>query len=126
MIKRIWDISLTVADLNRAIQFYETVLGLVKKYEYKDYAGFDCGGVEIGLKTWGQREESRKGEPCIDFLVDDLDAAYQKLKEKDVTFVREPEDALWGGRFAVFKDPDGHELQIVQVNWKKYFEAATK
>lgn len=53
MIKRIWDITLTVKNLKKAIDFYENVLGLQKKYEFKDYAGFDCGGVEIGLKTWG-------------------------------------------------------------------------
>jgi len=32
-----------------------------KKYEFKDYAGFDCGGIEIGLKTWGELENPRKG-----------------------------------------------------------------
>jgi len=53
VIKRIWDVTFTVSDLRRAIWFYEEVLGLQKKYEFKDYAGFDCGGVEIGLKTWG-------------------------------------------------------------------------
>ena len=33
--------------------------------EVKDYDGFDCGGVEIGLKTWGKIEKPRQGEPCI-------------------------------------------------------------
>jgi len=46
LIKRIWDITLTVRDLKRAVDFravdfYENVLGLQKKYEFKDYAGFD-------------------------------------------------------------------------------------
>ncbi|OQX92436.1 MAG: hypothetical protein B6D58_02940 [candidate division Zixibacteria bacterium 4484_95] len=73
MIKRIWDITLTVSDLGRAVSFYENILGLQKKYEFRDYAGFDCGGVEIGLKTWGELEKPRKGEPCINFIVDDID-----------------------------------------------------
>ena len=30
LIKRIWDITLTVRDLKRAVDFYENVLGLQK------------------------------------------------------------------------------------------------
>jgi predicted enzyme related to lactoylglutathione lyase len=123
MITRIWDITLTVADLKRAVGFYENILGLPKKYEYRDYAGFDCGGIEIGLRTWGRLEKPRQGEPVVDFVVDDVDKAYQNLKEKGVCFIKPPEDAIWGGRFAVFTDPDGNTLQIVQVDWNKYFKA---
>ncbi len=46
MIRRIWDITLTVKDLKKVVEFYESILGLQKKYEFKDYAGFDCGRVE--------------------------------------------------------------------------------
>ncbi|HDL60396.1 MAG TPA: VOC family protein [candidate division WOR-3 bacterium] len=63
MIQRIWDVTLTVKDLKKAVNFYENILGLVKKYEYKDYAGFDCGGVEIGIKTWGNSKNQEKGNP---------------------------------------------------------------
>jgi len=36
MISRIWAVTLTVADLQRAVAFYEDVLGLKKKYQYRD------------------------------------------------------------------------------------------
>jgi len=121
MIKRIWDITITVNDLKRAVDFYEKILGLQKKYEFKDYAGFDCGGIELGLKSWGELEKTRKGEPCIDFLVDDIDKTYRILKEKGVEFIEEPKNTLWGGRIAVFIDPDGNTLQLVQIDWRKYF-----
>ena len=32
MLKRLWDITLTVKDLKKAVEFYENVLGLQKKY----------------------------------------------------------------------------------------------
>lgn len=32
MIRRIWDVTLTVKNLEKAIYFYEKVLGLTKKY----------------------------------------------------------------------------------------------
>jgi lactoylglutathione lyase len=121
MIARVWSVTLTVSDLQRAVRFYEQVLGLEKKYEFKDYAGFDCGGVEIGLKTWGQREAPRKGEPCLDLLVADVDAACRELRRRGAAFTRQPEDALWGARTAILSDPDGNVLQLTKVNWREYF-----
>lgn len=123
MLKRIWDVTLTVSDLKQAVDFYERELGLQKKYEFPDYAGFDCGSVEIGLRTWGERESPRAGEPCINFLVDDLERSHRELEGKGVSFTKEPQDAVWGSRFAVFHDPDGHTLQLTQVDWGKYFAA---
>lgn len=125
MIKRIWDITLTVSELKKSVYFYEKILGLTKKYEFKDYAGFDCGGVEIGVKTWGEMEKSRKGEPCIDFLVNDIDEVYRVLKEKEVEFFEPPKETLWGGKTALFYDPDGNILQLVEINWEKYFKACS-
>jgi catechol 2,3-dioxygenase-like lactoylglutathione lyase family enzyme len=123
MIKRIWDVTLTVSDLKRAISFYENILGLQKKYCFKDYAGFDCGGVEIGLKTWGELEKPRKGEPCVNFIVDNIDEYYNYLKGKGADFTEGPKDTQWGARMAILLDPDGNILQITQVDWEKYFNA---
>ncbi len=123
MIRRIWDVTLTVRDLKKAVDFYENVLELQKKYEFRDYAGFDCGGVEIGLKTWGELEKPRKGEPCINFLVGNIDAAYRSLKQKGVKIVKGPKETLWGGRILLFEDPDGNILQLTEIDWRKYFKA---
>lgn len=126
MISRIWDITFTVVDLKRAVHFYEGVLGLSKKYHYENnYAGFDCGGVEIGLVP-GTPSVEQEGAPCVDFLVDDVDKAYQMLKERGVSFNKKPHDTPWGGRIAQFADPDGNLLQLVQIDWQKYFSASAQ
>lgn len=120
MILRMWDVTFTVADLDRAVDFYENVLGLQKKYQFSTYAGFDCGSVEIGLvpsRTTGVQEDA----PCVDFLVRDVDEAYQRLRERGVRFLKEPHDTPWGGCIALFTDPDGHVLQLVEIDWGKYF-----
>jgi len=123
MIRRLWDVTLTVSDLKEGTRFYGEILGLEKKYEFRDYAGFDCGGVELGLKTWGEREEPRQGEPVLNFLVDDIEKTHQGLQERGVQFIQGPKDAQWGARIALFLDPDGHTLQLTQVDWGKYFAA---
>ncbi|MBC7098358.1 VOC family protein [Candidatus Bipolaricaulota bacterium] len=126
MIRRIWDVTLTVADLARAVAFYRDLLGLPLKYRFPDYAGFDVGGVELGLKTWGGLEPPRKGEPVVNFLVDDIDRAYAELSAKGVSFAKGPEETPWGGRIALFQDPDGNTLQLTEINWPKYFSACAR
>lgn len=123
MIRRVWDITLTVRDLKRAIDFYEKVFGLSKKYVFKDYAGFDCSGIEIGLKTWGELEKPRKGEPCINFLVDDIEKSYKILLENKVEIIKEPKETPWGGLIVLIKDSDGNILQFTEINWSKYFKS---
>jgi len=98
-------------------------LGLPLKYQFPDYAGFDVGGVELGLKTWGELEPPRKGEPVVNFLVDDVDRACRELSARGVKFTKGPENTPWGGRIALFRDPDGNTLQLTEIHWKRYFSA---
>jgi lactoylglutathione lyase len=46
--------------------------------------------------------------------VADVDAAYEELKGKGVTFVRPPTDQRWGLRTAHFTDPEGTLWEINQ------------
>jgi len=48
-------------------------------------------------------------------LVDDLDKAYQSLKEKGVKFVSKPMDQPWDERQATFVDADGNTFTIEQL-----------
>ena len=125
MIKTVWSITISVSDLERAKRFYEKVLGLNKKYEYPSYVGFECGGVEIGLRPEAQLEIG-KDSASIQFLVDDVDEEYRKLVSKGVEFIKKPHEEPWGGRQASFHDPDGNLLEIMEINWKEYFKVSSE
>ena len=127
MIKTVWSITFYVSDLKRAAKFYEGILGLEKKYEYSSYAGFECGGVEIGLIPKPDRErKSSLLSPSVEFLVDNVGAVYSELKRKRMKVIEELHDEPWGGREAAFADPDGNILEIVQIDWEKYFSISAK
>lgn len=127
MIKTVWCVTFYVSDLNKAVEFYEETLGLEKKYEYSSYVGFECGGVEIGLiPKLEEGEQVSPVSPSVEFIVDDVDKAYEHLKRKGVKFLKELHDEPWGGRQATFTDTDGNILEIVQINWEKYFDASAK
>lgn|GEM_PF-4171079 len=46
-----------------------------------------------------------------------LEASWVQPKE----IIEESKDTPWGGRIAVFSEPDGNALQLTQINWGKYF-----
>ena len=56
-------------------------------------------------------------------MVADIDESCRALRAKGVQFTKEPEDAQWGGRGASFLDPDGHGLQLTEMDWSRYFAA---
>ena len=126
MIKTVWSITFYVSDLKKATRFYETTLGLEKKYEFSSYVGFECGGGEIGLIPKPKEQSSGSSSTTVEFLVDDVDRACAELKAKGVKFTSELHDETWGGRQASFKDPDGNILEVTQIDWKRYFEVSAK
>jgi len=111
MIEKVNHIILTVTDLKRAVSFYENIPDFKKISELPNFATFDVGGVRFGFTVGGKMG--------IHLLVDDVDKAYQSLKERGVEFVAEPKDQPWGERQATFVDPDGNAFTIEQVKVKK-------
>jgi catechol 2,3-dioxygenase-like lactoylglutathione lyase family enzyme len=126
MIKTVWSVTFCVSDMKKATRFYEKTLGLEKKYEFSSYAGFECGGVEIGLIPKKKEQGSHDSAPTVGFLVDDVEKTCAELKAKGVKFIKELHEEAWGGRQASFTDPDENILEVTQMNWKKYFEVSAK
>jgi lactoylglutathione lyase len=125
VIKGVWSITLSVSDLERSKRFYQQVLGLNKKYEYSSYVGFQCGGVEIGLRPT-EKPQVGKDAASIQLFVDNLDEAHKELKGKGVEFTVDPHDEPWGGRQAKFQDPDGNVLELTEIKWKQYFKVSAE
>jgi len=127
MIKTVWCITFYVSDLKRAAEFYEKTLGLEKKYEFSSYVGFECGGIEIGLiPKIKEKQKVNPLSPSVEFLVDNVEKTYNELKKKGVKFIKGLHEEPWGGRQATFTDPDGNILEVVQLNWEKYFSVSAE
>lgn len=50
----------------------------------------------------------------LEFVVDDVDAEYERLLAAGVKFDRPPVTYPWGWRAIGFKDPDGNNIDFVQ------------
>jgi len=109
-------VYLFVQDMDRAVSFYETTLGLRLHFRAgNDWAQFETGTIPLGLHGVRPGEAMEPGG-TIGFTVDDLDAATTGLKAKGVAIDHEGGGEDGRQRFATFTDPDGNVLA--------YFERA--
>ena len=115
-----------VEDLEESLEWYQTHL----EYEEKDrYEGDGFTIVYLGPErmheesamlelTWNEGESYELGDAWGHIAVrvpeGELEEEYQGLLDEGVEDYRDPESC--GGRYAFVKDPDGHEVEIVQRN----------
>ena len=111
----IGQISRSVADIQKAEQWYGKVLGLRHLYTFGKMAFFDCGGTRLYLTQEGAASGS---ESIVYFRVEDIAEAHRSLKSRGVEFINPPHlihrhadgTEEW---MAFFKDPDGRSLAIM-------------
>ena len=101
-----------VSDLDRAVQFYTTVLGF--RLSSRDHvARFHLDGVLFELVPTGDPQVlSGKGNARLTLAVDEIEDAVKDLRAKGV--VVSPVHQVSNGRLASFADPDGNEIILWQ------------
>lgn len=118
-----------VADQDKALKFYTEVLGFIKKNEIPmgEYKWLtvvskeEQNGVELVLEPMAfapaqtyQKALFDAGVPATAFLVDEVDAEFERLKNLDVVFSMPP-TPMGPVKIAVFEDTCGNHLQIYQL-----------
>ncbi len=116
-------LTLTVESVAKSVEFYEGVLGL--RVVYRSEPAFALikvdGGGSIGLLSMDEARKEGAADMTaaqrraihVELSVDDLDAAYQELLERGMTFHAPPHDEPWERAMTGF-DPDGYSVEIAQ------------
>ena len=125
MEQRISLITLGVADLARAVAFYENVVGWKAAPGPSGIAFFDLGGIVFSLYPHDDLARDRKAvadrprDGYEGFALahnvrakEDVDAIFSRLKDKGATILKQPEHVFWGGYSGYFSDPDGHAWEV--------------
>jgi len=121
MEQRISLITLGVADLRRAIAFYEA-LGWEGRSPDGDVAFFQAGGMVVGL--WSR--EKLAADTAVDDpggwggitlahnvrSAEEVDAVLAEVEAAGGRIVRAADTTFWGGYAGVFLDPDGHPWEV--------------
>jgi uncharacterized glyoxalase superfamily protein PhnB len=113
MLKRVSP-TLRVADMRRALSFYESSLGFRYTFKLEDehhpeipYAIVERDDVEIHLQL---SPKAAGLSSCYVFLDTGVDALYAELQRAGVPITRPIEDSNYGARDFTIADADGNTL----------------
>lgn len=103
-------------DVSRLVQFYETVTGSSVRWSTPDFAELDtpvgtlaiAGTATVALFGAGMARPADNHTAIIEFLVNDVDAEYERIRHVTDELVNEPTTMPWGNRSLLFRDPDGN------------------
>jgi predicted enzyme related to lactoylglutathione lyase len=112
MVQGVSVVWLPVTDIGRAVQFYGDTLGLEVRSQQEQWAELEAGGLTIGLNAREEETPGGDGGAVLAFRPQgSLEDAVDELGGKGVEFIGGISEHPWG-RVAVFKDPDGNDLQL--------------
>ena len=117
-------ITLGVADLPRAVAFYEDAVGWKPEASPPGVVFFDLNGVVFAL--WPHDELAHDLGMAADSVPGyrgyalahnvrseaEVDAIFTQLEAKGAKIVKQPQKTFWGGYSGYFSDPDGHTWEI--------------
>lgn len=114
--KSLVSIRVITDDVTRLVEFYERVTGMPVRWSTPDFAELEtpAGTLAIGstrtvgLFGAGSARPADNHSAIIEFLVNDVDAEYERIKQFASDFVNEPTTMPWGNRSLLFRDPDGN------------------
>ncbi len=121
MIKKIGTVGIYVADQKAAEAFWIEKVGFEKRLE------MDMGNGSSWLEVAAPGAQSclviypkslmpdwEDKKPSVVFHCEDIDGTCERLKGNGVAFSMELQDMAWG-KFAAFKDPDGNEFGLKEI-----------
>ena len=115
MTPTLYSVAIFVTDIDRAVDFYETTLGLPLQKRGTFGAEFFAVGMRLGVHpAQHPNAVAMVGrETGITMHVEGLLNYCSTLLDAKVTFVQEPTQQSWG-IMAVIADPDGNRIALWQ------------
>ncbi|OBH06951.1 MULTISPECIES: VOC family protein [unclassified Mycobacterium] len=108
------------ADVSRLVDFYETVTEVPAVWANELFAEIptSAGTLAIGsdktvpLFAAGSAEPAANRSVIVEFMVDDVDAEYDRLHRRVPEVVTAPTTMPWGNRAVLLRDPDGNLVNL--------------
>lgn len=113
-------IRLITDDVARLADFYELVTGVEAVRRAPVFAEIRTSSATLaigGVQTVAMLGEAApvpgsSSAVIIEFLVDDVDAQFARLRPSLTDVVLEPTTMPWGNRSTLFRDPDGNLINL--------------
>ncbi|TBW35491.1 glyoxalase/bleomycin resistance/dioxygenase family protein [Siculibacillus lacustris] len=110
-VERLQNAYYVVGDMEASRHFWETVLGLPRKFADGDrWVQLSAGGVNVALAGRSEAPPAATGAVLV-FQVDNLDGDRRRLTDAGIAILGE-RDMGDHGRTLTIADPDGNILQL--------------
>lgn len=116
--KKINLVSLRIitAEITRLVRFYEEATGLKANWSTDDFAEINTTSFTLAIGSvrtlafFGAdiAEPASNKSVIIEFLVENVDEDYERIKTLTSDIVQKPTTMPWGNRSLLFRDPDGN------------------
>jgi predicted enzyme related to lactoylglutathione lyase len=109
-------IRLITDDVARLADFYEKVSSTPARRSTPDFAEVETSAGTLAIASTrtvalfgaGSARAADNHSAIIEFLVDDVDTEYERIRQITTDFVNAPTMMPWGNRSLLFRDPDGN------------------
>lgn len=113
-------IRIITSDVDRLVSFYELVTGATAIRPAPVFANVVTGSATLAIGSTatvamlGDRapKPGANDSVIIEFMVDDVDAEFERLRGSLDDIVLEPSTMPWGNRSTMFRDPDGNLVNL--------------
>ena len=113
-------IRLITDDVARLVDFYEKVSGTPAGWSTPDFAEVQTPAGTLAIASTrtvalfgaGSARAADNHTAIIEFLVDDVDTEYERIRQITTEFVIAPTTMPWGNRSLLFRDPDGNLINF--------------
>jgi len=107
-------------DVDALVQFYERLTGIIAERIHPMFAELRTPSSTLAIASTAtvpllgnDAAQARSNRSVVlDFVVDDVDAAYLALQDVVEVFVNKPTDMPWGNRSLLIRDPEGNLVNI--------------
>ena len=103
-----------VEDIEKAKEWYASILGFPPYFDQPFYVGFNVAGYELGLQPIEDVSFTRASQAAVYWGVDSCESALSDLLKKGATVNEDVQDVGSGIKVASVKDPFGNIFGVIE------------
>lgn len=107
-------------DIKRLVEFFEKATTIAVKWSTEDFAEIVTNSFTLAIGSTrtlsffgeGVAQPATNKSVIIEFLVENVDVEYERIKDLTSNVVQKPTTMPWGNRSLLFRDPDGNLINF--------------
>jgi len=113
-------LRIITANIVTLVEFYEKATGVEAKWSTDDFAEIVTNSFTLAIGSTrtlaffgeGVAQPATNKSVIIEFLVENVDAEYERIKNLTDDIVQKPTTMPWGNRSLLFRDTDGNLINF--------------